>query len=59
MLTGLTAEDMYVHYTIAAVHAVATSQSLRLFIDIPLKAADRHFELYQVHSLPFFHEGIN
>jgi hypothetical protein len=29
-----------------------------LFIDIPLKAADRYFELYQVHSLPFFHEGL-
>ena len=59
MLTGLTGEDMYVYYTIATVHAVATSQSLRLFIDIPLKAADSYFELYQVHSLPIFHEGIN
>ena len=59
MLTGLTGEDMYVYYTIATVRAVATSQSLRLFIDIPLKAADSYFELYQVHSLPIFHEGIN
>jgi hypothetical protein len=50
---------MYVYYTIATVHAVATSRILRLFIDIPLKAADRYFELYQVQSLPFFHEGIN
>ena len=46
MLTGLTVEDMYVYYTFATIHAVATSQSLRLFIDIPLKAADRYFELY-------------
>ena len=23
-----------------------------------MKAADRYFELYQVHSLPFFHKGI-
>ena len=58
MLTGLTIEDMYVYYTIATVHAVATSKSIRLFVDIPLKAADRYFELYQVHSLPFFHKGI-
>jgi len=58
MLTGLTVEEMYVYYTVAAVHAVATSKSIRLFIDIPLKAVDRYFELYQVHSLPFFHEGI-
>jgi len=57
MLTGLTVEEMYV-YTVAAVHAVATSKGIRLFIDIPLKAVDRYFELYQVHSLPFFHEGI-
>jgi hypothetical protein len=59
MLTGLTVVDMYVYYTIATVHAVATSKSIRLFIGIPLKAADRYFELYQVHSCPFFHTGIN
>jgi hypothetical protein len=58
MLTGLTVEEMYVYYTVAEVHAVATSTNIRLFIDIPLKAADRYFELYQVHSLPFFHKGI-
>lgn len=35
MLTGLTVEEMYVYYTVAEVHAVATSTSIRLFIDIP------------------------
>jgi hypothetical protein len=59
MLTGLTVEEMYVYYAVATVHAVATSRSIRLFIEIPLKAADRYFELYQVHSLPFFHEEID
>jgi len=49
---------MYVYYAIAVVHAVATPQSIRLFVEIPLKAADRYFELYQVHSLPFYHKGI-
>jgi hypothetical protein len=58
MLTGLTAEDMYVYYTIATVHAVATSTSIRLFVEIPFKAANRYFELYQVHSLPFFYKRI-
>jgi len=58
MMTGLTVEEMYVYYTVATVHAVATSKSIRLFIDIPLKAANRYFELYQVHSLHFFHKGI-
>jgi len=58
MLTGLTVEEMYVYHTVATEHAVATSKSIRLFIDIPLKAADRYFELYQVNSLPFFHKGI-
>jgi hypothetical protein len=53
MLTGLTVEDMYVYYTVATVHAVATSKNIRLLVDIPLKATDRQFELYQVHSLPF------
>ena len=58
MLTGLTAEEIYVYYTVPTVHTVATCKSIRLFIDIPLQAADRYFELYQVHSLPFFHKGI-
>jgi hypothetical protein len=58
-LTGLAVEEMYIYYAIATVHAVATSRNIRLFIDIPLKAVDRHFELYQVHSLPFFYVGIN
>ena len=58
MLTGLTVQDMYVYYAIAVVHAVATSNSIRLLVDITLKAADRYFELYQVHSLPFYHKGI-
>jgi len=58
MLTGLTVQEMYVYCTIATVHAVATSKNIRLFVDIPLKAADTYFELYQVHSLPFFHAGI-
>jgi hypothetical protein len=54
VLTGLTVYD-----TIATVRAVATYKSIRLFIDIPLRAADRYFELYKVHSLPFFRMGIN
>jgi hypothetical protein len=58
MLTGLTVQEMYVYYTIATVHAVASSRNIRLFIEIPLKATDRYFELYQVRSLPFFHKGI-
>jgi hypothetical protein len=59
MLTGLTVEEMYVYYAVAIVNAVATSKSIRLFSDIPLKVADRYFDLYQVHSIPFFHKGIN
>lgn len=43
-------EEMYVYYEIG---------SIRLFIDIPLKGADRYFGLYQAHSLPFFQAGIN
>jgi hypothetical protein len=46
MLTGLTVEDMYVYYTMATVHAVATSKCIRLFMDITFKA-DQYFELYR------------
>jgi hypothetical protein len=59
MLTGLTVEEMYVYYRVATVHAVATSRSIRLPIEIPPKAADQYFELYQIHSLTFFHKGIS
>jgi hypothetical protein len=58
MLTGLLVEDMYVYYTMSTVHAVATSTSIKLVIKIPLKATDRYFVLYQVHSLPFFNKKI-
>jgi hypothetical protein len=58
VLVGLTVEKMYVYYAVATVHAVATSRSIRLLIVISLKVVDRYFELYQVHSLPFFHKGI-
>ena len=59
MLIGITVEEMYVYYAVAAVHAVATTKGIRLFIEIPLKTVDHLFELYQVHPLPFFHTGIN
>jgi hypothetical protein len=58
MLTGLTVEKMSVYYTVCTVHAVVISTSIRLSIEIPLKAADRYFELYQVHPLPFLHKKI-
>jgi hypothetical protein len=58
MLTGLTVEDMYMYYAVPSVHVTATSESIILFTDIPLKAADRYFELYQAHSLPFYHKEI-
>jgi len=53
VLTGLTVEDTCVYYTIATVPAVATSTSIRLFVEIFLKAADRYFELNYIHSFPF------
>ena len=59
MLTGLSVQEMNVYCTTAVVYAVATSKSIRLFIEIPLKASDRYFELYQVHSLTFFHKGTD
>jgi hypothetical protein len=40
MLTGLNIEDMHIYYAVTNVHATATSRSIRLLIDIPLRAAD-------------------
>ena len=45
MLTGLSIQEMYVYYTVAVVHAVATYKSIRLFVEIPLKDSDRYFKL--------------
>jgi len=39
MLTGLTVEAMHVYNTAGTVHDVGTSKNIRLFVDIPLKAA--------------------
>jgi len=39
-------------------HCPGTFGYTLVFVDIPLKAADRYFELYQVHSLRFLHQGI-
>ena len=49
---------MYVHCTVAAVYVVAKSKNNRLIIDIPIVTGDRHFDLYQVHSLLFFHKDV-
>jgi hypothetical protein len=58
MLTGLAVEEMCVCHVVGSVHATATSRSILLFTEIPLKAADRYFELYQAHPLRFFHPGL-
>jgi hypothetical protein len=49
---------MYVYSTVAAVYTVAKSKNNRLIIDIPIVTGDRHFDLYQVHSLLFFHKDV-
>jgi hypothetical protein len=58
MLTELSIDEMYIYYAVATVHANANPKSIQHFIDIPLRAADRSFTLYQTHSIPFFHKGI-
>ena len=58
MLTGSTVEEMYVYYTVAAVHAVATSTSIRLLIDIPLKAVDRYLNYTKCTHCPFSIRGL-
>ena len=40
VLIGLTSEEMCVYYTVGTLHAVAISKNIRLFVVIPLKAAD-------------------
>jgi hypothetical protein len=53
MLTGLTVKEMYVYYTVATMHAAVTFKSIRLFTDIPLKAADRYFSCIKSIPYPF------
>jgi hypothetical protein len=57
MLTGLTVEEMFVYYTLTTIHAVASSKSIRLFVDIPLKAADRYLEVVSGSFLTIPTEG--
>jgi hypothetical protein len=39
---------VFLYYNMVNVHALATKNKIRIFTDMPLKMADRYFELYQV-----------
>ena len=52
-------ENAWIYYQISTVHACATPEGIRLFIDIPLKGNDRYFEVYRPYSLPYFQKNIN
>jgi len=43
MLTGLTVQEMYVYYTIATVHSIATPNNIKLFVEIPLKGVIKSY----------------
>ena len=49
---------MYVYYQIANVHAVAIKNTIKLIVDIPLKAKNRYLELYNVKQLPYYDKRL-
>lgn len=53
LLSFVESSTIFMYYSIAQVHALASENKLRIFIDIPLKSPDRYFELYRVKELPY------
>lgn len=49
---------IHVYYELAKVHAVAMTNGIRVFIEIPLRSSDRNFQLYQIRSFPYYHEQL-
>lgn len=54
LLTNLKLDQMYIYYSVATVHAASIGNKIRLFVNIPIKATNRYFNLYQTKPLPTF-----
>ncbi|KAL1140098.1 hypothetical protein AAG570_000030 [Ranatra chinensis] len=53
LISGTDAEEAYLYYQVAGVHALALLKALRLVVDVPLKAVGQSFILYSVKRIPF------
>lgn len=52
LITNLRLDEMYIYFNTVAVHAVSYNTVLRIYVEIPLKAPNRFFELYKTAPLP-------
>ncbi|XP_039279776.1 uncharacterized protein LOC120350448 [Nilaparvata lugens] len=59
LLTTTDIDQIYEYYHIITVHAASTSNTIRLFLEIPLKSPNRYFTLYSVKPLPFLDTESN
>lgn len=58
LLTSTDLDKIYIYYSIVKVHGIGISSKITLFIELPLKSSDKYFELYQIHTLPFFDRNL-
>ncbi|XP_069693863.1 uncharacterized protein [Periplaneta americana] len=57
-LTLVDEDAVYEYYTYASVQALATANSIRIFVKLPLKSTNRIFHLFEPHSLPVYQEAV-
>ncbi|XP_069693862.1 uncharacterized protein [Periplaneta americana] len=57
-LTLVEEDAVYEYYTYASVRALATANSIRIFVKLPLKSTNRIFHLLEPYSLPVYQEAV-
>jgi hypothetical protein len=52
LITPLNLNETYLYYSLATVQAASYRDSIRLFIELPLKQPNRHYTLYRALEFP-------
>lgn len=59
LLIPVNEEDLFLFYKLCNVQALATTEGIRLIVNVPLSSYDRQFETYKVQVIPIYHEHTN
>jgi len=52
LIAGTSIENIHLYYELTTVSIVANTHCINLFLNVPLKSANRYFTLFKVISLP-------
>ena len=59
LISGTSIDNMPLYYQLATVTLVGNAHGIKIIINIPLKTANQHFNLYKIIVLPFRKSGNN